>query len=88
MAIVGFVSPVAVAAFGPLVGQALDNTSRQAGLTITAGLQATFIAGAGGTSSIEFCDTYLVICCAPFTALLEIMAGKGSRRDQHVLSVW
>ena len=47
VALVGFVSPVAVAVFGPLVGQALDNTPRQLGLTITAGLQAMFITAAG-----------------------------------------
>ena len=52
VALVGFVSPVAVAIFGPLVGQALDNTPRQLGLTITAGLQAAFITAAGYFKSL------------------------------------
>ena len=47
VAIAGFVSPVAVALFGPLVGQALDRKSRQAGLTLAVACQAVCITMAG-----------------------------------------
>ena len=50
VAIAGFVSPVAVAIFGPVVGQALDRQTRQAGLKLAAGCQAACITTAGAFS--------------------------------------